>query len=339
MRYRTLGGAAASTLTLGAMTFGTETDEATAFRMLDMFTDAGGNVIDTADLYSGGESEAIIGRWIATRPEIVDRVLITTKGRMRSGAGVNDVGGSRYHLRRALEASLGRLGLDHVDLYLLHAWDPLTPVDETLRFFDDAIRAGKISYYGFSNLHGWELTKLVSVARQLGLAAPVALQSQYNLLSRTVEVEVVPAALDAGIGIMTWSPLAGGWLTGKYQRGERPTGVSRLGEDPQRGLKNWAERDTESRTWRVLDELHSVAQELGSTPGAVAIAWLAARPAVSTVVIGVRHLEQLRSNLEGVKLTLPAEHIARLDAASSPELDDYPYYPQAARMRARTLTV
>ncbi|MEV0715097.1 aldo/keto reductase [Asanoa sp. NPDC050611] len=234
MRYRRLGstGTIVSTLCLGTMTFGAETDEAGSHAQLDRFVEAGGNFLDTADVYSRGVSEQIIGRWLRARPGVRDRLVIATKGRFPMGDDVNDAGLSRTHLSRALDASLARLGVDTIDLYQAHAWDPLTPIEETLRFYDDAVRAGKIRYVGVSNFVGWQLQKAVLLARFGGLPPIVTLQPQYNLLARDIEHEVVPVCLNEGIGILPWSPLGGGWLTGKYRRDEVPTGATRLGENP-----------------------------------------------------------------------------------------------------------
>src|SRR4051794_35256194 len=231
MEYRTLGrsGCAVSTLALGTMTFGAETDEAGAHAQLDTFVEAGGTLIDTADVYSRGTSEEIVGRWLAKTDA---DVVVATKGRFAMGDGRNDVGLSRRHLRQALDASLRRLGVDHVDLYQVHGYDPLTPLEETLRFLDDAVRAGKIDYVGLSNFTGWQVQRAVDVAEFARWAAPVSLQPQYNLLAREIEWEIVPAARANGLGLLPWSPRGGGWLTGKYRRDERPIGRTRLGENP-----------------------------------------------------------------------------------------------------------
>ena len=242
MEHRLLGrsGCAVSTLALGTMTFGSETDEDGSRAQLDAFVESGGNLIDTADVYSGGASEEIVGRWLAsTAPEVRDTVVIATKGRFPTGPDANDVGLSRRHLQRAVDASLRRLGVDCIDLYQVHAWDPLTPLDETLRALDDMVRAGKIRYVGLSNFTGWQVQKAVGNARQHGLEAPVTLQPQYNLLVREVEWEIVPACLDTGLGLLPWSPLGGGWLTGKYRRDTAPVGATpaRRGPRPRgRGL-------------------------------------------------------------------------------------------------------
>ena len=220
MEYRTLGstGTVVSALGLGTMTFGAESDEKTAHQQLDRFVEQGGNFVDTADVYAHGESEAIIGRWLGSRSGTRDRVVVATKGRFARGEGPNEIGLSRVSLTQALEASLRRLDVDTVDLYQAHAWDPLTPIEETLRFFDDAVRAGKIQYVGVSNFIGWQLQKATLLARHLGLAPVVTLQPQYNLLQRGVEFELTQVCVNERIGILPWSPLGGGWLTGKYQR-------------------------------------------------------------------------------------------------------------------------
>jgi aryl-alcohol dehydrogenase-like predicted oxidoreductase len=204
------------------MTFGVETDEAGSHEQLDRFIEAGGTLLDTADVYGGGQSEEIIGRWFASRPaDVTERVVLATKGRFAMGDEPNSLGLSTRHLTRALDASLSRLGLDSIDLYQVHAFDPWTPLEETLRTLDGFIRAGKISYYGLSNFTGWQLTKLVHVAQALGVAPPVTLQPQYSLIVREIEWEIVPAVLDAGMGMLPWSPLGGGWLSGKALGSEK----------------------------------------------------------------------------------------------------------------------
>jgi aryl-alcohol dehydrogenase-like predicted oxidoreductase len=327
MEYRTLGntGTVVSTLCLGTMTFGAESDEQVATAQLDRFLEHGGNFLDTADVYSDGESERIIGRWLAARPGVRDRVVVATKGRFPRGDGPNDVGLSRVSLTRALDASLRRLGVDTIDLYQAHAWDPLTPVEETLRFFDDAVRAGKVQYVGVSNFIGWQLQKASLLARQLGLAPVVTLQPQYNLLQRGVEFELTHVCVNERIGILPWSPLGGGWLTGKYRRDVPPTGSTRLGEDPERGMEGFARRNPEERTWRVIDVVGSVAEARGVSMARVALAWLVDRPAVTSVILGARTLEQLDDNLGAAGLHLSAAETARLDEASRPIVDDYPY--------------
>lgn len=340
MQYRTLGrsGAVVSSHCLGTMTFGSEADEETSGRIMETFVEAGGTFVDTADVYSGGASEEIIGRWLAAHPTEASQVVLATKGRFPMGAGPNDLGLSRRHLRAALDDSLRRLGVEHVDLYQMHAWDAVTPLDETLRFLDDAVTAGKISYYGFSNYLGWQLTKAVHTAAAHGWAAPVTLQPQYNLLVRDIEHEVVPASLDAGIGLLPWSPLAGGWLTGKYERDVPPTGATRLGENPQRGMEAWQGRNDDERTWRVVDALRDVAAARDVSASQVALSWLADRPAVTSVILGARTVEQLADNLAAADLVLTEEEATRLTEASAPVVDDYPYGTAGVAQRGRRLT-
>ncbi|MFP5334037.1 MAG: aldo/keto reductase [Actinomycetes bacterium] len=341
MEYRTLGrsGCAVSTLSLGTMTFGAETDEQGSLAQLDAFVEAGGNLVDIADVYAGGTSEEIVGRWLATRPsDVRDRVVLATKGRFPTGPDVNDVGLSRRHLQRALDASLRRLGVDVVDLYQVHAWDPVTPVEETLRTLDDMVRAGKVRYVGLSNVTGWQLQKLVGLAERLGLERPVTLQPQYNMLVRELEWEVVPSALDAGLGLLPWSPLGGGWLTGKYSPDRRPTGATRLGEDPDRGVEAYDRRSTQQRTWDVVEAVRRVADARGVPMAQVALAWLVDRPGVTSVILGARTIDQLADNLGAAGLHLTAEETAALDAASDPGAADYPYGGPGRDQRSRVLS-
>jgi len=339
MDYRLLGnsGTAVSSLTLGTMTFGSEADEPTSHAIIDAFVAAGGTFLDTADVYSGNESERIIGRWLQAHPTEAQHVVLATKGRFPQGDGPNDHGTSRRHLRVALDASLERLGVDHVDLYQMHAWDALTPIEETLRFLDDAVSAGKIGTYGFSNYLGYQVTKAVYEARLHGWAPPVTLQPQYNLLVRDIEHEVVPACLDAGIGLLPWSPLAGGWLSGKYQRDEAPTGSTRLGEDPKRGMEAWEARNADERTWQVLDAVSAVAEAHGASKSQVALAWLLARPAVTSVILGVRTTDQLADNLGAADLVLDDAELQALTDASTPRVDDYPYGTAGVAQRQRKI--
>jgi aryl-alcohol dehydrogenase (NADP+) len=337
--YRTLGrsGVVVFEQALGTMTFGAEADETTSHAIIDAYVDGGGNFIDTADVYSAGRSEEIIGRWLAAHPAEAARLVIATKGRFPMGAGPNDHGTSRRHLRTALEASLRRLGVEHIDLYQLHAWDAITPLDETLRFLDDAITQGKIGYYGFSNFTGWQLTKASQLAERHGWNLPVTLQPQYSLLVRGIEHEIVPAALDAGIGLLPWSPLGGGWLSGKYRRDVSPTGTTRLGENPERGMEAWQQRNADPRTWQIIDTLTGIAEERAASPSQVALAWLAAQPAVTSVILGARSVEQLRDNMGAVTLELDAAELESLTAASAPRADDYPYGAPGIAQRHRNI--
>lgn len=322
---------------MGTMTFGAETDEAGAHAQLDRFVEAGGNLIDTADVYSAGASEQIIGRWLASRPaDISDSVVLATKGRFPMGSDPNAQGLSARHLTRALDDSLRRLGVDAVDLYQVHSWDPLTPLTETLRSLDGFIRAGKIRYYGLSNFTGWQLAKAVYTARAHGWAEPVTLQPQYSLIVREIEWEIVPAALDAGLGLLPWGPLGGGWLSGKYRRDQRPTGKTRLGEDPGRGMEAWERRGTE-RTWRIIEAVERIAEGRGVPMSRVALAWVTNRPAVTATILGARTLEQLDDNLLSADLHLTEEELAVLDDASDLAATDYPYGELGVSQRARDL--
>jgi len=340
MEYRNLGrsGCAVSALTLGTMTFGAESDESTSHAQLDVFVEAGGTMIDTADVYGAGASEEIIGRWLDKQPAAIrSQVVLATKGRFPMGDGPNDAGLSRRHLRDALDASLRRLGVESVDLYQVHAFDPLTPLEETIQFLDDAVKAGKISYVGLSNYIGWQIQKVVDLAEFRGLTPPVTLQPQYNLLVREIEWEIVPACESTGLGMLPWSPLGGGWLTGKYTKDARPTGATRLGENPDRGVEAYDRRSTAQRTWDVIDTVQSVASSRGVTMAQVALAWLVDRPMVTSVILGARTVEQLHDNLGVAGLHLSQDEIARLDAASDPAPADYPYGGPGTEQRSRAL--
>jgi aryl-alcohol dehydrogenase-like predicted oxidoreductase len=339
MEYRTLGrsGAVVSNYSLGTMTFGAEATEETSHAILDSYFEAGGNFIDTADVYSAGVSEEIIGRWLAKRPDVRDKAVIATKGRFPMGTAPNDVGTSRRHLTRALDNSLRRLGVEQIDLYQMHAWDPITPLEETLRFLDDSVSRGKIAYYGFSNFLGWQLTKAVHVARANGWNPPVTLQPQYSLLVREIESEVVPAALDAGIGLLPWSPLGGGWLSGKYKRDQPPAGATRLGENPERGMEAWKARNDNPRTWAVIDAVEGIAAARGVSPTQVALAWLVDRPAVTSVILGARTKEQLADNLAAAELQLGPDDTNQLTQVSQPGTGVYPYGPMALEQRSRKI--
>ena len=339
MDYRTLGrsGCAVSNLALGTMTFGVETAEPGAHEQLDVFLEAGGTLVDTADVYGGGESERVIGRWLADRPaDLTDRVVLATKGRFPTADDPNAAGLSARHLTRALDASLARLGVDRIDLYQAHAYDPVTPLEETLRAMDGFVRTGKVAYWGLSNFTGWQLTKLVLRAQALGVAAPVTLQPQYSLLVREIEWEIVPAALDAGLGLLPWSPLGGGYLSGKYAREQGPGAGTRLGDDPGRGMEAWQRRGTE-RTWSVVEAVRRVAEARGVSMAEVALAWVTDRPGVSATILGARTTGQLRANLGAADLHLSTAETAALDAASDPHPPDYPYGELGVDQRDRTL--
>ncbi len=339
MEYRTLGnsGCAVSNHCLGTMTFGAETDEPDSHRQLDHFVEAGGTLIDTADVYTAGRSEEIIGSWLADRPaDVTEPVVLATKGRFPTGERPNDAGLSSRHLTRALDASLRRLGVEAVDLYQVHAFDPWTPLEETLRTLDGFVRSGKIGYYGLSNFTGWQLTKLVGLARAMNVTPPVTLQPQYSLIVREIEWEILPAAQDAGLGVLPWSPLGGGWLSGKYRRDTRPTGATRLGEDPGRGMEAYDRRGTE-RTWAVIDAVQKAAEDRGVSMAEIALAWVTDRPGVTSTILGARTLDQLQTNLKAADLHLTPDEVAALDEASDLGAADYPYGEMGQQQRSRNI--
>ncbi|WP_421423253.1 MULTISPECIES: aldo/keto reductase [Agrobacterium] len=328
MKHNKLGntGISISKLALGTMTFGDETPEDEAFTIMDGYLEAGGNLIDTANVYVGGVAEQVVGRWFASRPnEITDRVILATKGRAGSGEDPNAVGLSRRHLHRALDGSLERLGVDTIDLYQLHASDMQTPVEETLRFLDEAVQAGKIHYFGLSNFTGWQLQLFASTAKAMGLQVPASLQQQYSLLSRENEWEVVPAALYNDVSILPWSPLAGGFLSGKYQRGGVPASDTRAGSNKE--LYQWvSEEYAESdRNWATIDAVIRIANECGATPSQVALSWIANRPGVAAPIFGARTLDQLKDNLGAADLVLDDKASEALETVSRPTPGGYPY--------------
>ena len=332
MEYRQLGGSGFSVpvLSLGTGTFGGQgeffkawggSDVAEATRLVDICLEAGLNMFDSADGYSGGAAEEILGQAIRGRR---DQVIISTKATFRRGPGPNDVGSSRYHLLRAVEGSLRRLGTDYIDLFQLHAFDAKTPVEETLHTLDDLVRAGKIRYIGCSNFSGWHLMKSLAVSDRYGLARYVAHQAYYSLIGRDYEWELMPLALDQNVGAVVWSPLGWGRLTGKIRRGAPRPEVSRL----QNKVAVDAGPPIEDEyLFRVMDTLDEVAQESGKSVPQIALNWLLQRPSVATVIIGARNEAQLRDNLGAVGWSLTSTQIARLDAASEVTLP-YPYWHQ-----------
>ncbi len=339
MEYRLLGGSgcAVSVLALGTLTFGNETSEADSQAQLDRFVEAGGTLVDTADVYGDTRSEEIIGRWLASTPGARETVVLATKGRFPTDETPNGHGLSRRHLALALDASLRRLNVDTIDLYQLHAWDPLTPIAETLHFLDDAVRAGKILYVGLSNFTGWQLQKTIDVADAHDLACPVTVQPQYNLLARAIEWEIVPACQSAGLGLLAWSPLASGWLTGKYERDRPPAGGTRVAENADLGMKIWNQRGHLEQTWQVLDAVRKVADGRGVSMSQVAVAWLLGRPAITAVILGARTLRQLEENMAAADVRLSAEEMRLLDQASEPPTPDYPYGEPGQTQRSRRI--
>jgi aryl-alcohol dehydrogenase-like predicted oxidoreductase len=328
MRKRMLGrtGLLVTEFALGTMTFGQEADEHAATAILDAYVEGGGNLVDTADVYPPpgpkGTSEEIIGRWLSGHRAQRDSIVLATKCRGRMDASGNAEGLSRHWIIRACEGSLRRLQTDHIDLYQAHGWDPATPIEESLAAFDHLVRSGKVRYIGVSNFTGWQLERTILTARHAGLSVPVSLQPQYNMLAREIEWELVPVCLEEGLGIVPWGPLGQGWLSGKYSPESAPTGATRLGEDPKRGVEAYDRRNTE-RTWQVVKEVQAVAAELGVPPARVALRWLADRPGVTSPLLGARTADQLRDNLKAAELTLDAQQTSRLDEVSQPAT--YPY--------------
>jgi aryl-alcohol dehydrogenase-like predicted oxidoreductase len=325
MNYRYMGrtGLKVSELCLGAMTFGRESSEEVSHQMLDRFVAAGGNFIDTADVYTRGVSEEVTGRWLKKQRR--DDLVIATKVRFPMGEGPNDLGLSRKHMMAGIEGSLRRLGTDYVDLYQVHCWDFGTPLEETLNTLDTLVRSGKVRYIGASNYSGWQLQKAVDISKQMGWEPFTCLQPLYNLLDRKVELELAPVCQNEGLGIIPWSPLRGGWLSGKYRRGmSAPIEGTRVDAAEKGGWSEaWSKYNNE-RTWSVLDVLFAVAEEAGKTPAQAALNWLLAQPAVTAPIIGARTLEQLENNLGAAGWSLAPEQLARLDQVSALELD-YPY--------------
>ena len=315
-------------LSLGTATFGGgneffkawgDTGVKEATRMVDIALEAGVTLFDSADIYSDGLAEEVLGKAIAGRR---DQVLISTKAPFRFGEGPNNVGSSRHHLTKTIEASLRRLGTDYIDLFQLHGFDALTPIEETLGTLDDLVRAGKIRYIGCSNFSGWHLMKSLAISEKYGLARHVAHQAYYSLINREYEWELMPLGLDQKVGAIIWSPLGWGRLTGKLRRGKPLPAQSRLHVTGDMGPQV-----TEEHLYRVVDALNELAQETGKLVPQIALNWLLQRPTVSSVIIGARNEEQFRQNLGAVGWNLTPAQVAKLDAASAIN-PVYPYWHQ-----------
>jgi aryl-alcohol dehydrogenase-like predicted oxidoreductase len=336
MEYRTLGksGLRVSVLTMGTMTFGGRggfaqvgsTDVDQARRQVDMCLDAGINLIDTADVYSGGLAEDILGEVLRGRR---DDVLVATKVRMPMGRGPNDAGLSKHHVITGCEASLRRLGTDHIDLYQVHEWDGQTPLEETLEALGLLVASGKVRYLGASNYASWQLMKALGTSERLGLPRFVSQQIYYSLQGRESEYELIPLAVDQGLGVLVWSPLAGGLLSGKYRRGQQPP-------EGSRGLTDWNEPPVydQEGLYDIVEVLVKIAEQRGVSAAQVALAYTLAKPAVTSLVIGARTDEQLADNLAAADLALSDDERSQLDAASAPPLL-YPYWHQAKTARDR----
>jgi len=331
MEYRRLGhsGFKVPALSFGTGTFGGKgelfqawgsTDVKEATRLIDICLDNGVTLFDSADIYSGGASEEVLGGAIKGRR---DKVLISTKATFRAGEGPNDVGSSRFHLLKAVEGSLKRLGTDYIDLFQLHGFDAMTPVEETLATLDGLVQSGKIRYIGVSNHSGWHLMKALATSEKYGLARYVAYQGYYSLIGRDYEWELMPLAQDQGVGLLVWSPLGWGRLTGKIRRGQPRPAVSRLP-----ATSDYGPPVDDEFLYKVVDALDDVAKETGKSVPQIALNWLLQRPTVANVIIGARNEEQLKQNLGAVGWNLTKEQVAKLDAASHRE-PAYPYWHQA----------
>ena len=328
MNYKQLGnsGILVSDLCLGTMIFGESssrgTPEKEAIHIIHRYLDAGGNHIDTANVYAGGISEKIVGQAIKRYRQ---NIILATKVRFSMGSSPNDVGLSRYHIIAQVEASLKRLQTDTIDLYYMHCWDPLTPLEESLRAFDDLVKAGKVRYIGVSNFKAWQLMKALAISDAYGLTRFIAGQYQYSLVKRDIEYEFIDLCATEGVGIVSWGPLGGGFLSGKYRPGERPEdkAAGRLAVMAEDTEEYWERRDTR-RNWKIIDTVEQIAQERKASAAQISLAWLRAKPHVSSVIIGARTMEQLEDNLKSAEIDLSTEEVEALDQASKmPEL--YPY--------------
>lgn len=337
--YRTLGksGLIVSPLALGTMTFGAErwgAGDKTSRALFDAYVEAGGNMIDTADVYAGGAGETMLGEIISDRG-CRDGLVVATKAGFAAGQGPHMGGNGAKHIHAALEGSLRRLKTDYIDLYWIHVWDSITPPEELLATMSALVQSGKIRYWGMSNTPAWYVARVVTLAAARGQSGPIALQYFYSLVSREIEAEHAPLAQDTGLGIMPWSPLAYGLLTGKYDRATVEAAPSRAGGLPSEAANSESQAENGARldganpfgdslftdrNWKIVDVLKTVAAEIGQSPAKVALAWVLSRPAVDTVLIGVSRVEQLKDNIGAVTLALSPQHLAALDQASRPEL-------------------
>jgi len=327
MKLRTLGrtGILVSELCLGTMTFGWQADEATSHRMLEQFVGAGGNLLDTSNVYSSGKSEEIIGTWLAGQDR--SRVVLATKARFRTGEGPNDVGLTRKHLIHAVRDSLRRLGTDYIDLLQVHAWDPLTPLEETFGTLHRLTEDGLIRYVGVSNYRAWQFEKALQLCRARGWHEPVSLQPQYSLYARATEFELLPMCLAENVAVLPWSPLAGGVLSAKYREGVRtPPPGTRIGD--AKDLEFYAKRFDNERVARIVKAVQEVARDADRTPAQVALNWLLARPGVTSPILGARTVDQLTEDLGSTGWSLTEGQVSRLNTASNLEVT-YPYDQRA----------
>ena len=334
MNYKYLGktGVRVSELCLGTMTFGWKADEQTSHQMLDMYASGGGNFIDTADVYAEGKAEEIVGNWLHGQNR--DDFFVATKVRFAFSDRPNDIGLTRKHILSSVRSSLKRLRTDYIDLYQVHAWDPATPLTETLSTLDDLVSEGTVRYIGASNFRGWQLQKAVDISESKGLACFRTLQPQYNLLCRGTEFELIPACRANGIGVIPWSPLRGGLLTGKYRRGmDVPPENTRVGGAYREGRKEIWERYNNDATWNIVEALDRIAGELGKTDAQIALNWLLAKDGVTSPIIGAASPTQLAENLDAAGWKLESRHMEELDRVSAPFVS-YPY-DKAAELQQR----
>lgn len=331
MLYKQLGrsGLVVSDLCLGTMIFGEEGSRGTppdeAERMIQRYLDAGGNYIDTADVYAGGRSEEIVGQTLKGLGGRRGQIILATKVRFETGGDPNGQGLSRHHIVEGVHASLRRLQTDYIDLYYMHCWDPLTPLEESLRAFDDLVRDGKVRYIGVSNFKAWQLMKALAISNSHGWVRFVVAQYQYSLVKRDIEYEFGDLCTSEGVSLTAWGPLGGGFLSGKYRSGLRPQSASegRIATSPDNEEESWARRATQ-RNWDILDVVGQIANARGASYAQVALAWLRAQPLVASVILGARTFQQLEDNLGAAEITLTDDELSRLDSASAlPEL--YPY--------------
>ncbi|MFB5660249.1 aldo/keto reductase [Alteribacillus sp. HJP-4] len=335
MEYRYLGrtGLRVSELCLGTMTLGRELGENDSFSILNRYAEEGGNFLDTADVYTRGASEEIVGNWLQNQQR--DDFVLATKVRFPMGDGPNDIGLSRKHIMSGIKESLRRLKTDYIDLYQVHAWDPRTPLEETLSTLNDLVREGLVRYVGASNFKGWQLQKAIDLSKKHGWESFVCLQPQYNLLTRATEYELIDVCVNEGLGVIPWSPLRGGWLSGKFHRNmEKPPENSRIAVADKEGWsESWSNYNNEF-TWQVIDALLEVAEDAGKSPAQTAINWLLQKPGVTAPIIGARRLDQLEANLGAAGWSLSSEQVAALDKASNLSIS-YPYNQDAIDQRSK----
>ncbi len=325
MHYKFLGntGLKVSELCLGCMTFGRESSKALSFQIMDMFLERGGNFFDTANVYERGTSEMVLGEWLKDKPR--DEMVIATKVRFPMGDDPNNVGLTRKHILQSIEDSLNRLGLDYIDLYQVHMWDSATPLEETLRTLDTLVQSGKVRYIGASNFTAWQLQKAIDMSRYNGWESFVTLQPLYNLLDRELEWELLPLAQNEGLGTLIWSPLRGGWLSGKYTRDmQAPPSGTRVKKATEQGWSETWDVYANERTWQILDVLEAIADDLDRSVAQVALRWMMQRPGVTTPIIGVRKLSHLEDNLGATEFELSEAQMTQLNEVSE-QPKPYPY--------------